>query len=81
LIASKRVAEGRFGREAVARFAETRIVAGDDPQKWEFFLTLSASETLNFHEEPYRLVGALRGSPKGPDSLVEARKREHRMEK
>ena len=65
----------------MARFAETRIVAGDDPQKWEFFLTLSASETLNFHEETYRLIEALRGSLKGPDSLVEAREREHRMEK
>lgn len=50
MIASKRVAEGLFGRDAVARFAETRIVAGDDPQRWEFFLTLSASETLNFDE-------------------------------
>jgi hypothetical protein len=50
MIASKRVAEGLFGRDAVARVAETRIVAGDDPQRWEFFLTLSASETLNFHE-------------------------------
>ena len=64
----------------MARFAETGIVAGD-PQKCEFFLTLSASETLNFHEELYRLIGALRGSPKGPDALVEARKPEHRMER
>jgi hypothetical protein len=80
MIASKRVAEGRFGREAVARFAETRIVAGD-PQKCEFFLARSASETLNFHEAPYRLIGALRWSPMGPDSLVEAREPEHRMEK
>jgi hypothetical protein len=81
MIASKRVAEVLFDKEAVARFAETRIVAGDDPQKWEFFLTLSASETHNFQEETYRLIEALRGSLKGPDSLVEAREREHRMEK
>jgi hypothetical protein len=80
MIASKRVAEGPFGRDAVARFAETRIVAGD-PQKCEFFLARSASETLNFHEEPYRLIGALPWSPMGPDSLVEAREREHCMEK
>jgi hypothetical protein len=80
-IGSKRVAEGLFGRDAVPRFAETRIVAGDDPQKWECFLTLSASETLNFHQETNRLIEALRGSLKGPDALVEAREREHRMEK
>ena len=49
----------------MARFAETRIVAGDDPQKWEFFLTLSASETLNFDEENHRLIEAPRGSLKG----------------
>ena len=33
MIASKRVAEVLFDKDAIARFAEARIVAGDDPQK------------------------------------------------
>jgi hypothetical protein len=81
MIASKRVAEVLFDQDAVARFAEARIVAGDDPQKWEFFLNLSSSEIYNLEEETARLIKALRGSLKGPDSLVEARDRELRLEK
>jgi hypothetical protein len=81
MIASKRVAEVLFDQDAVARFAEARVVDGDDPQKWEFFLNLSSSAIYNLEEETARLIKALRGSLKGTDSLVEARDREHRLEK
>jgi hypothetical protein len=77
MISSKRVAEVLFGKELVAKFAEARIAEGESPQKWEFFSILSVSETCSLREETEKLIEALRGSCKGPDSLVEARERDH----
>jgi hypothetical protein len=48
---SKHVAEKVLGEDVVKAHAEAQIVAGNDPEKWKFFLSVSNSTPFNLLAE------------------------------